>query len=481
MKKLIIVRHGESVANANGIIQGNNNDYGLTETGKERTYLTVQNNLGAFSGASRIVASTAKRAIETAQIISDNLGNLPISTNKNIEEVDSGVLSGMNKAEASRDYPHYYNIWKNRQDLDEIPCAEKGNDLQARVIGFLMQYYNKPEFCDIVVSHAGFIRCLINTIEQRERTAQFGIENSGIFEISDVFGKMDIQRKDRAMSSKVFIVTVNNGKYVVKLKDGKISEQDYSEQALLNRLDGNNLPRILSMQNFEDNHFCKVIKYVNGKHIYGKLSDTEYDAVIDAEKALRRALEGVQDGNFRINNLEHKLKTIYSGSKNEYIKQMAKTLLDSKYASSLGDTHDYVLSHDDFNRDNILFELTEDGKVKANIIDFEALEFAPRDFQFASMLACGLLLEGEKMPKIIDTIRKSGKDVDKILYLMQIRILEGLYFFAEQPSQYTSGNRQASYGLLKRYFFSSELLQHQLDKFKSQDKENNKDEAIFCR
>lgn len=35
MKKIVIVRHGESEGNANNIIQGRNNDYGLTEKGKK--------------------------------------------------------------------------------------------------------------------------------------------------------------------------------------------------------------------------------------------------------------------------------------------------------------------------------------------------------------------------------------------------------------------------------------------------------------
>ena len=461
MNRIIIIRHGESIGNANNIIQGRNNDYGLTEKGKEYTLSNIQTNMNLFAGATRIITSTSKRTIETAEIIAKQL-DLPLMFNSSLEEMDAGVLSGMKKDTAKTNYPNYYQIWKERKDLDSIPYAETGENLQARVIGFLIQYYEEPQFCDVIVSHAGFIRCLINIIENRERTFQFDIENSSIFLVDNLFEKMDIQKRERAMNSKVLIINTANGKYVAKLKRGRSAEQDYAERDLLDCLPGDNLPRILSMQKISDDRFCKIIKYVKGRHIYGKLKEKEYNALIESEEKFEKTLKQVKSTKFRTNNLSEKLKIIYMNAKNEYIKEKARILLDSKYSKIINNVECYVLSHNDFNRDNILFEEIEKGKTRANIIDFESLEFAPPDFQFASMLASGMLLEGEDMQKIKQTIQRRGKDVGTILYLMQIRTLEGLYFFAEKENEYSTTNKKASGELLKKYFFNSEIIQREI-------------------
>lgn len=176
-------------------------------------------------------------------------------------EVNPGILAGIEKDKASIMYPHYYQIWKNRQDLDDIPGAENGEELQSRVLAFLMKYYDMPEYSDIVVSHAGFIRCLINTIENRERTFDFNIENSSFFQIDDIFSKLIIEKRERAMNSKVLIIKTNNETYVAKIKNGKIKEQDYAEQMLLNEMEEKNIPKILCIQDYENGNYCKIIKY----------------------------------------------------------------------------------------------------------------------------------------------------------------------------------------------------------------------------
>ncbi len=406
MKKIIIVRHGESIGNEENIIQGKNCDYGLTEKGKNITHSNVKSNLDKFNGATRIISSESKRAQETANIISNEL-SLPIFISNNIMETGAGILEGMDKKTAEMKYPKYYKTWKNREDLDTIPDAEIGEKLQARVIGFLMQYYDEPDYCDIIVSHAGFIRCLINTIENRKRTFKFDIENSSIFPIDNVLERLEIKRKDRAMNSTVFIINTEDGKYVAKIKRGRITKQDCIEQALLNKLPVDNPPKVLHMQNYSNDRYCKVIKYVQGRHIYGRLEPNEYNALIESERLLRNELTKVKGVNFfRIKDLKKELERICNNSENEYIKNLSKRLLESPYADELGDIDSYVLSHNDLNRDNILFEENEKGKLKANIIDFESLEFAPQDFQFASMLASGLLLEGEDINKIKQTIKQ---------------------------------------------------------------------------
>ena len=470
MQQLIIIRHGMSEGNNNGVIQGNREEYHLTETGKKNTRLTVDENLERLQFAQKIVSSKSNRAKETASIIAEQL-QLPIIEDSTINEVAVGILTGMSKKEANRIYPSYYKIWDEKKDLDQIPEAEKGEELQARVMGFLMQYYDKEEFCDIVVSHSGFIRCLINTIEGRERTSQIDVKNNSIFIMENIFDKMLMEERKRAMNSRVFIINTGNGKYVVKMKKGHIGIEDYAEQCLLDNMFCEGIPRILSMQNYENDTFCKIVKYVEGEHTYGQLGEKEYKALLESEERLSKMLTRVKGASqfFKTADLEKEISMIYQQTDNMYIKEMAKSLLESDYSLEFRNG-EKVLSHNDINRDNILFETKKNGEVKANIIDFESLEMAPKDFQFASMLASGLLLEGESIKRIKETIQKSGKDYGKILYFMQVRLLKGLHFFQQRVNG-TPENKSISIVLRKKYFLANELLRREIENIHIKDNE----------
>ena len=460
MKKLIVIRHGKSIGNADGVIQGSEaTDQGLTREGREQIEVVTMKHETVLKGAKRIVLSNYPRAIQTAKIIFDSISkkDMPIIINDNVKEIDAGMLSGLSKKDAQMLYPEYYEIWSKRKDLDKIPGGEPGESIQARSIGFLMEYYGKEDFCDIVVTHAGFIRCLLNTIYNRERTRNFNIENGSIFVVEDVFKRLHMESRDRAMNSKVYIVETANGKYVVKIKKGQAKDSDYAEQDLLQSIGLNKIPAILSMQNYRDNRYCKVIRHLSGEHVYGKLNDRQFQALIKSEEKLSKELECHEDYRFRTKDLKQMILNISNSTQNEYVRDLAQNLLSSRYCTLLDDKEGYVLSHNDLNRDNILFDTNKEGEITANILDFESLEYAPKDYQFASMLASGLLLEGESMEKIMNTIDRKGVEKDKILYFMQIRVLCGLYFFTDKREKNT-GNNEAAKDLLKRYFCASEII-----------------------
>lgn len=53
--------------------------------------------------------------------------------------------------------------------------------------------------------------------------------------------------------------------------------------------------------------------------------------------------------------------------------------------------------------------------------------------------------------------------MEKVLYLMQIRTLEGLDFFTKKENEYVSTNKQVSNELLKKYFFASVIIQREIE------------------
>lgn len=284
-----------------------------------------------------------------------------------------------------------------------------------------------------------------------------------------------MERRDRAMNSNVFIVDTSKGKYVVKLKNGQITEQDYAEKEILDKLEMENIPKVLLLKKYGTNIFVKVIKYINGKHVYGILSDKQYEALLESEHQLGYQLERVYVQNFPINNLKERLDTIYKESKNKYVKVLVTELLHNENSSQMGE---YVLSHNDLNRDNILFEEYEGEKVRANIIDFESLEYAPKDYQFASMLASGILLEGGNINQIKQTILMRGKNLDRILYLMQIRTLEGLHFFIEKNDKSNLKENPVVNDFIKRYFIANRTIEFEREKIRER---KDCDEEIFYR
>ena len=165
MNKILIMRHGESIGNACRIIQGKSN-FKLSDKGIIDVKNLVDKNIEAFKEFDNITSSTLKRASETAAIVSNKL-NKKVFFDSLLVEFDAGILEGLTKQYAEKTFPEYYSIWEQKGDLDSIPGAEKGDELQARVLMFLEKYLN----CDskeIVISHAGFIRSLINTVYNKE-------------------------------------------------------------------------------------------------------------------------------------------------------------------------------------------------------------------------------------------------------------------------------------------------------------------------
>ncbi|MFZ6005022.1 MAG: histidine phosphatase family protein [Actinomycetota bacterium] len=83
---LIVVRHGRTEANANGLLVGRRIDPGLDEVGRRQ----AQALRTVLSGAARVISSPLLRARETA----DALG-LPMQVDERWIEIDYGTFDGM--------------------------------------------------------------------------------------------------------------------------------------------------------------------------------------------------------------------------------------------------------------------------------------------------------------------------------------------------------------------------------------------------
>ncbi len=157
--KLIFVRHGQSEANAAGILAGQEIDSPLTERGEEQVR-TARERLTMHIDS--IISSPLKRAAETAAIINEKL-HLPIEFRDEVKECSNGSLSTHTWEEATRitGDPLF-----SQHDLectyDYTPYGgESGEQVKNRVKTFVDSLFREHKDKIIVVTaHGGIINAM---------------------------------------------------------------------------------------------------------------------------------------------------------------------------------------------------------------------------------------------------------------------------------------------------------------------------------
>lgn len=159
MPKLILVRHGESVANRQSIYQGQTYDTPLTALGKRQ--IRVLSKHLRNCKIDTIYTSPLKRALETARIIAAGF-DTPIITDKNLLEIDHGDWEGKTKEEVKRLYPKILNLWKQAPEEVVMPNGESLADVQKRIHRFLhnLKQTNRAGTF-LIVAHDTVLRIMI--------------------------------------------------------------------------------------------------------------------------------------------------------------------------------------------------------------------------------------------------------------------------------------------------------------------------------
>ncbi len=156
MKYVVLIRHGESYTNRNGILSSELNKYRLTEEGLEQARFTGEQLKGLkFNG---IISSPVLRAVETANIINQFL-NLQITTDNRAVESDFGEYNGKRIV----DIPD-----KSRNELG----MESFESQQNRMIDLINSY----EGSYLVVSHSFPIRCALAHYLDLNEEESFGMD-----------------------------------------------------------------------------------------------------------------------------------------------------------------------------------------------------------------------------------------------------------------------------------------------------------------
>jgi len=171
---IILIRHGQSQANAKGVTQGSKSDTGLTKQGHDEARRTAEFLVKRGIKVNRIYSSPIQRAVETAEHIAAAFKK-PIIRDDLLIETDKGDLSGLTQAEISAAYAKTQLSRKAKQfdKMDMIDLALNMDELiefdEIQIPLFKIESYKAicrrirtfldkiPAGVTIVVTHTGLI------------------------------------------------------------------------------------------------------------------------------------------------------------------------------------------------------------------------------------------------------------------------------------------------------------------------------------
>ena len=179
MSKLIILRHGESEWNKLNLFTGWE-DVNLTDQGK------IEAKLAAFAiqnlkvDVNHAYTSALKRASKTLEIVLNVLKkDIPIISDKALNERNYGSLTGMNKDEARNKWgDEQVKLWRRSYDI----APENGESLKD-TCNRTIPYFKKnilPKLHDggnvIITAHGNSLRSIIMHVEDLSEEAIVNVE-----------------------------------------------------------------------------------------------------------------------------------------------------------------------------------------------------------------------------------------------------------------------------------------------------------------
>ena len=191
-KRILLVRHGESIWNAAGRWQGAANPP-LSEAGRAQARALAAGVLD--EGVDSIVTSDLDRARETGRIVAEALGLPEPAVDHRWRERDVGEISGHTRDEIEAKWPGLLEQWR-RGELESMPGGEK--DITPRVVAALVAVATAPAgACTLVVSHGGVIGAVDRWIGNpylRVGNVQgrwFSVDDDGQIAMAGVFSAVD--------------------------------------------------------------------------------------------------------------------------------------------------------------------------------------------------------------------------------------------------------------------------------------------------
>ena len=171
MTRLIIVRHGQSLANAKQVFAGHS-DYDLSELGHTQARLAAEY-LAAHERIDAIYASDLLRAYHTATPTAELLG-LPVIKDTGLREIFAGEWEGKSVFDLMENYPEDFRAWKENYSLSRPTGGESVPEVYRRIVPHICSLAEQNEGkCILLATHATVVRSF------EAYTRGFGAEETG--------------------------------------------------------------------------------------------------------------------------------------------------------------------------------------------------------------------------------------------------------------------------------------------------------------
>lgn len=181
--KLYFIRHGQTDWNLLKKIQGSY-DSELNMTGIAQAEELSKRISELNYKFSKIYSSKQKRALKTAQILSETIKveYIPID---GLEEVKLGEWEGLTWDEVKERFPCEYQEWYSYRRYTRPPKGESYQDMLVRVLEVIHRIINEEHDNVAIVTHSAVIMCLqcYLTDTPYEELMKFNINNSSIIEL----------------------------------------------------------------------------------------------------------------------------------------------------------------------------------------------------------------------------------------------------------------------------------------------------------
>jgi broad specificity phosphatase PhoE len=177
--QLVLIRHGESVGNAERRIQGQG-DYPLTDRGRKQSRRLAER-LAAFELAA-VYSSPIARARETAEVIAARHG-LSVIPLPEVREYDFGEVAGLTYQDIVERYQDVVEAYRKGPDYPRLPGEEGRDAFRQRVARTLWSLAEQhPAQTVAVVTHAGPIAvfCLEVLEMPYRRPIPFAFDNGSL-------------------------------------------------------------------------------------------------------------------------------------------------------------------------------------------------------------------------------------------------------------------------------------------------------------
>lgn len=191
MRRLVLIRHGESLWNAEGRMQGQACN-GLSPTGHAQAGFTAKALAASYPGA-RLVSSDLQRTLQTAAPLASALGS-DVREHPGLRERTFGSWEQRLRTDVAQQEPRRWERWVDGEDVIGEVGGETGAQLADRVVPVFVELLDStpPGEVTLAVTHGGPVWHGIHRIMGFSRPMLGNVANTSIAELV-VYGDIDVE------------------------------------------------------------------------------------------------------------------------------------------------------------------------------------------------------------------------------------------------------------------------------------------------